>query len=107
VPITFRELGESAQKARLRPVIAAIDGHLSRLSAASATGTGPATPPLLDSWAELVRLLDLGPAPEMRACPTCGRGGLRAATRCGFCWSALPSAPAPRSQGGDGMFDGG
>jgi predicted amidophosphoribosyltransferase len=38
----------------------------------------------------LVNMLDLGTAPEMRKCPECGREGLSQATRCGYCWAALP-----------------
>jgi len=40
-------------------------------------------------WAELVELLALGPPRELRECPVCGRVGMRDATRCGHCWSAL------------------
>lgn len=43
-------------------------------------------------WDRLVLALDLGPEPEVRACPGCGKLGMRAATRCGYCWS--PLAPA-------------
>lgn len=45
-------------------------------------------------WAQLVERLALGPAPELRECPVCGRAGMRAATRCGFCWTKL--APPPQ-----------
>ena len=101
---TFRELGESAHKASLRPVVAAIDSQLSNLSAGK---SGSALPHLLESWAKLVALLALGPAPEMRACAVCGRGGLRAATRCGFCWTALPHLPAAVSvEADDESIDG-
>jgi uncharacterized paraquat-inducible protein A len=44
-------------------------------------------------WAELVGELALGPAPELRTCPTCGESGMRAATRCIRCWSSLPLLP--------------
>lgn len=60
--------------------------------------------PLRNSWAELVTLLALGSPPETRLCPICGQVGMRAATRCGHCWSKLsplaaattvaPGAPA-------------
>jgi hypothetical protein len=44
------------------------------------------------SWRQLVTALDLGPEPAVRACPSCGKLGMKAATRCGFCWSAtLPA----------------
>ena len=106
MPITFRELGESAHNASLRPVVAAIDRHLSHLSATEIK-SGSEIPQLLESWAELVRLLALGPAPEMRACPVCGHGGLRAAARCGFCWTALPPVPTAVSVQADECVDGG
>ena len=51
---------------------------------------GPTT--ALDiTWSRLVNMLDLGPEPEMRECPTCKRPGLIGATRCGYCWSPLPA----------------
>lgn len=55
-----------------------------------------AVPPpeeLRAAWAEMVRELALGPAPELRTCPTCGEIGMRAATRCVRCWSSLPALP--------------
>jgi hypothetical protein len=41
------------------------------------------------AWAELSKELDLGPEPLLRACPSCGKVGMQAATRCGNCWVAL------------------
>lgn len=79
---------------RLRTVIAEIDRELSLLPSPEADGVA-ASQPLRRSWAELVELLALGPAPETRTCPICGHVGMRAATRCGYCWSKLsPLAPA-------------
>jgi hypothetical protein len=105
--ITFREVGESTHNASLRPVVAAIDRHLSYLSEGTGMKSGTGISQLLESWSELVRLLALGPAPEMRGCPVCGRGGLSAATRCGYCWTALPHRPAAVSvQAEDGSVDG-
>jgi len=40
---------------------------------------------LMLAWQELVTALALGRAPELRACPHCGRGVLREATRCRYC----------------------
>jgi hypothetical protein len=37
----------------------------------------------------LVGALQLGPAPELAACPHCGVVGMRAATRCSGCWAEL------------------
>lgn len=90
-----------ADTVRLRTVIAEIDRELSLLP--SEGDAVPATQPLRRSWAELVALLALAPAPETRLCPICGQVGMRAATRCGHCWSKLsplaadtdaPGAPA-------------
>jgi hypothetical protein len=41
------------------------------------------------SWSEMVKLMDLGLEPQLRACPVCGRFGMLLATRCGYCWSSL------------------
>ena len=48
---------------------------------------------LRSSFADLVAMLALGPAPAIRACPACGRTVIRAALRCGYCWSKLPAIP--------------
>ena len=77
-----------ADTGRLRTVIAAIDRELSRLPTSEGDGVA-ASQPLRRSWAELVELLALGPAPETRQCPICGHTGMRAATRCGHCWNKL------------------
>ena len=56
----------------------------------------------------LVDSLALGPAPEMRECPVCKHRGLRAATRCGFCWTALaPLARSGTGQAATPRLDGG
>jgi hypothetical protein len=70
----------------LRTVVATIDHEILSLPAdAHAKEKGG----LASSWAELVELLALGPTPERRDCPVCGNSGLRAATRCGYCWTKL------------------
>lgn len=48
--------------------------------------------PMRVAWRRLVAALELGPEPEIRACPRCGGLGMLAATRCGHCWSALVPA---------------
>lgn len=73
---------------RLRTIIAAIDRQLSRLPGAPGDEAAAAEP-LRRSWAELVEVLALGPAPETRLCPICGHLAMRAATRCGNCWNKL------------------
>ncbi len=68
--------------ADLRVLVAAIENALSLLPAT-------ATASLVTPWNALVGALALGPAPEVRDCPSCGRVVMRAATRCGHCWSKL------------------
>ena len=34
------------------------------------------------------------PAPAMRECPACGKSGMAAATRCGYCWTKLVALTA-------------
>ena len=87
--VTYGEVGESTQNASLRPVVEAIDAQMSRLAQDTAIEARTGTGELLESWAVLVEILALGPAPEMRECPVCRHRGMRAATRCGFCWTAL------------------
>jgi hypothetical protein len=76
----------------LRPIIEALEVEMSRLAARP--GIAGENAALLASWAELVEYLSLGPAPELRTCPSCGAVGMRAATLCGTCWARLaPAAP--------------
>lgn len=74
---------------KLRAIVQAIDQEISH---------APPTAALRAAWAELVDVLALGPAPETRECPTCHGIGMRAASRCGYCWTALESLP-PLSDG--------
>jgi hypothetical protein len=76
----------------LRPIVEALDREMSRLLARPDVDLADATD-LLTSWAELVEFLALGPPPELRACPSCGSVGMRAATRCGSCWRKLEAPP--------------
>jgi hypothetical protein len=60
---------------------------------------------LREPWDQVRAALALGPRPERRDCPFCGRPGMRAATRCGYCWRALqPPAddPGQRAAPGEG-----
>jgi hypothetical protein len=72
------------------------DAHASRLRAiiARINAILPDTPAVQEAWRELGDALALGPEPETRVCPSCEATVMRAATRCGHCWTALPRLPA-------------
>ncbi len=72
----------------LRRSVEALDREMRRFRARGGREIGDSAA-LLSRWAELVEILALGPAPELRACPYCGAQGMRAATRCGYCWRKL------------------
>ena len=71
-----------AAVAKLRAIVAVIDQQLTQAS------------PVRAAWDELTTVLALGPAPQTRECPTCHSIGMRAASRCGHCWTALAALPA-------------
>lgn len=78
----------------LRKLISDIDGHLVAMGPPTDAGAGRASFEALNtSWASMVKLLDLGPEPEVRECPSCSGTIMRAATRCMHCWhkSAPPA----------------
>jgi len=70
---------------KLRDIVAVIDQEIVHT---------PPTPALRAAWTELVKVLALGPAPQMRECPTCHGVGMRAASRCSHCWTTLEPLPA-------------
>jgi len=69
---------------QLREIVAVMDREMLQT---------PPTPALRTAWAELVQVLALGPAPQTRECPSCHGIGMRAASRCGHCWTALEPLP--------------
>jgi hypothetical protein len=75
----------------VRAAVEDVGREVSLSVAAAASGSGRE---LEAAWTRLVDALDLGPAPELRACPYCGGMGMRAATRCGTCWKPLIPPPA-------------
>jgi len=80
---------------RLRAIVTTIDRALSRFSVdASPEDPREANRGLLALWAQLVELLAVALAPEVRHCPTCKHACMRAATRCGHCWAMLVAPPA-------------
>jgi hypothetical protein len=77
-------------RAQLRIIVIDIERELACLArTAPVADHRTAIDALTASWATLVGLLALGDAPELRDCPYCGHSGMRAATRCGTCWSLL------------------
>ena len=75
------------------PIAAAGFGHEGKLVFAGG-GSGvriwrTATGDLIASWAELVKLLEADPGPDVRECPVCHRTVMREATRCGYCWTKM------------------
>ena len=48
-----------------------------------------------ESWRHLKSLLELGPEPSLRECPSCEQLCMLEATRCGHCWTPLPSLDKP------------
>ncbi len=80
----------------LREFVDVVGRDVARVSQ-NTPGQEPAsTVRLVASWGRLVDFLALGPAPELHDCPYCGRVGMRAATRCGYCWKKLvPPASLP------------
>lgn len=84
-----------ATRVNLRVVVSDIGRDLACLARdAPAAEHQSAVGALTVSWARLVELMALGTAPELRECPRCGNSAMRAATRCGSCWSPLSPAPA-------------
>jgi hypothetical protein len=78
-----------AAVSKLRTIVGTIDREIEH-----------ATPTMRAAWAQLVAVLALGPAPQTRECTVCQGIGLRAASRCGFCWAALaPLPPLTEAQG--------
>ena len=75
---------------RLRDLLTRIGRELATLpSEAMRESDAASARRLAASWEELVVLLALGPAPQLRECPACKHEGMRAATRCGYCWEKL------------------
>jgi hypothetical protein len=71
-------------RSNLRACVAGVDRALSQ---------APPGPALRTAWDDLVKMLALGPAPETRECPKCHTVGMRTASRCGNCWTALGPLP--------------
>ena len=81
-------------RSRLRATVATMERELTSLRSApkASDGTG-AHDALLASFDDLVSQLALGPAPELRSCPTCRGVCMRRATVCSACWTKLTPEP--------------
>jgi hypothetical protein len=88
------------KNASLHTVMDVITRELARLPAQDTRDGDETVAELRAFWGELVKLLDVEPVPELRACPVCKHVGMRAATRCGHCWAKLvPPADATSPAG--------
>lgn len=83
------------QDMNLRAVIATIEAELEQLLVYPVAAIPPtAVLEVRASFARLTALLALGTEPEVRTCPACKRVVMRAALRCGHCWTKLrPGLP--------------
>lgn len=83
-------------RVRLRAVVATIDRELSGLSREAPPADRHQSESVLKaSWGQLVELLALGVAPDVRECPACRQVCMRAASLCGHCWAKLPPWTPP------------
>jgi hypothetical protein len=81
---------ESTVQSQLRQAVTDIEQRLELLSLSGQTAQAQASlAELRTSFSTLVRLLALGPEPEVRECPTCKHTVRRAAKLCGYCWTPL------------------
>jgi hypothetical protein len=91
--------GPDTARSRLRATVAKMESEIARLRTQG--GNEDASSPangLRAAFAVLIGELALGPEPEVRECPVCGHIGMRAASRCGYCWSPLTPPPTDASQ---------
>lgn len=78
----------------LRAGIAHMERALARLTeSAGPIGLPPASREVLAAWDLVIKLLALEPEPATRECPICKKTGMRAAVRCGYCWTKLTPPP--------------
>lgn len=80
------------EKTEQRQLVGTIETELSKLAVEGSQQSSVNGKLLNESFARLVALLALGPEPETRLCPHCGREGMKMATVCGYCWKSTPQA---------------
>ena len=85
-----------ADLSRLRTLVNAVAKEIALAPGATAPASQPPRTALDTTWSSLVEMLDLGTAPEMRACPKCKHQCTLGASRCGHCWTSLPSVKAAK-----------
>lgn len=80
------------EKTEERQLVGTIESELLKLATDGTQQSSLNGKLLQESFARLVALLALGPEPQTRLCPNCGRVGMKAATICGYCWKKTPQA---------------
>ncbi len=70
----------------LRALMARMQEQVTRSAEGASAENGKA---LEGAWANLSQHLAVGPAPDTRDCPACGKTVMTAATVCGYCWTKL------------------
>lgn len=70
----------------LRALMARMQDQVVRATKGASAEDGKA---LESAWNALSLHLAVGPAPDTRDCPTCGKTIMTAATVCGYCWTKL------------------
>lgn len=89
---------ESTVQSELRQTLTNIEHQLDLLALQSQTEPSQRSmAELRTAFSTLVRLLALGPEPEVRTCPACGHIVRRDAKLCGYCWKALEPLPEAAS----------
>ncbi|MBN2577266.1 MAG: hypothetical protein JXP73_22075 [Deltaproteobacteria bacterium] len=80
---------------RLRTLVEAVGKEIALVPGAATTAESQTPWTALDmTWSRLVEMLDLGTEPEMHECPACKHLCMLGATRCGHCWTSLPTLKA-------------
>jgi hypothetical protein len=84
-----------AEVSQLRALVLAVEGEMAKdPGTVTVAGSQPEKSALAVAWSRVVGMLDLGPEPEMRACPQCRSLCPSGASRCGHCWTAMPTSRA-------------
>jgi hypothetical protein len=90
----------AADVSRLRALVATVEKEIALVPATGGAVEGPSPKTSLgEAWSLLVKMLDLGPEPLMRTCPTCKQPSMLAASLCGHCWSRLPALKSTEKAG--------